>query len=57
MTTQKYKYKSFYLTPNDVEMLKYLGEVYGCNHSMLIRKLITEAYSIIKFVKQGKIDE
>lgn len=52
---RKYTHKSFYLTPHDQEMLKYLSQVYGQNPSGVMRKLIAEAYSIIKYVNQGNI--
>ena len=49
-----YPHKSFYLTPSDQEMLEYLSKVYGLNSSAVIRRLVTEAYSIIKYAEQKK---
>lgn len=49
-----YHHKSFYLTPIDQEMLEYLSKVYGFNQSAVMRKLITEAYSILRYVEQKK---
>lgn len=47
-----YQYKSFYLTPSDREMLSYLVKINGSNASAVIRKLIIESYSILKYVEQ-----
>lgn len=49
-----FPHKSFYLTPSDRDQLEYLTKVYGLNESAVIRRLITEAYAIIRYVKQGK---
>jgi len=46
--------KGFYLTDNDKEMLTYLSRVYGQNPSAVMRKLITEAYAILRYVEQKK---
>ncbi len=54
LRTKKYRHKSFYLTPSDQEMLLYLSCVYGLNPSAVIRRLITEAHSIMRYVEQKK---
>lgn len=55
MTIKKKKpwpHQSFYMTPSDKEMLDFLSNYYGINRSALIRRLLTEAYSILKYVEQ-----
>jgi hypothetical protein len=49
-----YEYKSFFVTKSDKEMLQYLSKVYGLNESAVIRRLITEAFSILRYVEQKK---
>lgn len=49
---KKYPHKSFYLTPDDQEMLTYLTRVYGLNASAVMRKLMNEAYAILRYVEQ-----
>lgn len=49
---KEFPHKSFYLTPSDKEMLDYLVKVYGLNASAVMRRLITEAYTIVKYVEQ-----
>lgn len=49
-----YPHKSFYMTPDDQNMLKYLSQVYGLNPSAVMRKLMNEAYAILRYVEQRK---
>lgn len=49
-----YKFKSFYLTEKTQKELEFLHDVYGENQSAVIRRLITEAYSILRYAKQYK---
>ncbi len=48
----KFYTTSFYLTPSDKKQMKYLTKVYGLNTSAVVRKLITEAYAILRYVEQ-----
>lgn len=50
-TPQKYKTTTFYLTHSDQEMLSYLIGIYGSNASAVIRRLIIECYSILKYAE------
>ncbi len=46
----KYGYRSYYMNAEDIAMLKFLTQFYGINPSALVRKLITEAYTICKLL-------
>lgn len=49
-------YKSFYVPfQTDVE-LAYIVKKHGENPSMVIRRLITEAYTILKYLESDKKD-
>ena len=54
LKSREYLHKSFYLKPQDQEMLIYLAGVYKMNPSAVIRHLITEQYAILKYVEQKK---
>lgn len=43
---------SIHLTVQDQIMLDYLCKLHNANRGAMIRRLITEAYSIIKYVEQ-----
>lgn len=43
---------SIYLTVQDQYMLDYLCKLHISNRGAMMRRLITEAYSIIKYVEQ-----
>lgn len=45
----RFKHKSFYMTPSDSEMLEYLALHWGLNESAVIRRCLTEAYTVKKF--------
>lgn len=45
---------AIYMNEQDQEMYEWLKAKYGMNGSSLIRHLITEAYSILKYVKVKK---
>lgn len=48
------KHTSFYLTPIVEDQLRYLARVFGENPSAVMRRLITETHTILKYVEQRK---
>ncbi len=52
---KQYPHKSFYMMPADQEMLAYLVKVYGMNGCSVMRKLVQEAYAILKYVEQKEV--
>lgn len=48
---EKERYTSFYLTHKTKEELGHLSKSFGENQSAVIRRLITEKYTIIKMKK------
>jgi hypothetical protein len=54
MKKKQYDHKSFYMTPDDREMLDYLSKKFGINESAVIRKLMTEATAILKYQEIGE---
>lgn len=58
MTTKdksRFTHKSFYMTPSDSEMLDYLVSQWGLNESAVIRRCLTEAYTVKKFEENRKL--
>lgn len=47
----RYQPTSFHLNEVDGEQLEFLAKAYGCNRSAVIRRLIAEAYALLKYVK------
>lgn len=46
----KYAYRSYYMNQNDIMMLQFLKEYYGLNASAVVRKLLSEAYTVCKLM-------
>lgn len=46
---KKITYKCFYMTHSDKEMIDYLSKKFGINPSAVIRRLLTETFSILKY--------
>lgn len=52
---RQWHHSSFYLTPSDQEMIKFLTWHWGLNKSALIRRLLCEAYGIEQFKLSTRI--
>lgn len=51
----RYGYRSFYMNENDLKMMRFLSEFYGINPSAVIRKLLSEAYTVCKLMNPKDI--